>query len=126
MQSNRISEAPNSALQQSDELIHGNPKVNVFGCFKVDKDSVVNKTFGSPSKSGKSPSSPYNRKRRQMGLDLGKVPSEDKLVAEENLTPEERSKRAQENWIKLKNHISAMRLRANFLVTFLDEENEMK
>jgi hypothetical protein len=61
-----------------------------------------------------------------MGLDLGKVPSEDKLVAEENLTPEERSKRAQENWIKLKNHISAMRLRANFLVTFLDEENEMK
>jgi|TARA_B110000285_G_C15125637_1_gene620044 hypothetical protein len=45
---------------------------------------------------------------------------------EENLTEAEKSKRAQENWIKLKNHISAMRLRANFLVTFLDEENEMK
>lgn len=61
-------------------------------------------------------------------LDIGKIPNEDKnsFPADVELTDSQRSKRAQANWNKLKTHISAMRLRANFLVTFLDEENEMK
>ena len=38
----------------------------------------------------------------------------------------EQSARAKANWGKLRNHIKAMRQKANFLVTFLDDENEMK
>lgn len=40
-------------------------------------------------------------------------------------TPEQ-SARARANWGKLRTHIKQMRQKANFLVTFLDDENEMK
>ena len=112
-----------------ETFVTGNPKVRIFGCIKVDKESFMNKTFGSPSKNTNKPSSPFKNKRGRMGnLDIGKIPSEDKnsFPADVELTDSQRSKRAQANWNKLKTHISAMRLRANFLVTFLDEENEMK
>jgi len=36
------------------------------------------------------------------------------------------SEKARENWGKLRKHIKAMRSKANFLVTFLDDEREMK
>tara|TARA_B110000285_G_scaffold96520_1_gene110166 strand:- start:309 stop:527 length:219 start_codon:yes stop_codon:yes gene_type:complete len=45
------------------------------------------------------------------------------------LTPEEKQvlrEQATANWRTLRGHIRAMRLKANFLVTFLDDENEMK
>ena len=38
----------------------------------------------------------------------------------------EKTERAQKNWIKLKDHITEMRSKDNFLVQFLDEEDEMK
>ena len=47
----------------------------------------------------------------------------------EMLTPEEKQvlrEQATANWRTLRGHIRAMRLKANFLVTFLDDENEMK
>lgn len=45
---------------------------------------------------------------------------------EDGKNNEEQSKRARHNWNLLRNHIKAMRQKANFLVTFLDDENEMK
>ena len=47
-------------------------------------------------------------------------------VKKKKLSAEDREKRARQNWGLLREHIRAMRQKANFLVTFLDDENEMR
>ena len=41
-----------------------------------------------------------------------------------DLTDEQKSERAKANWKKLRIHVKSMQVKANFLVTFLDGEQE--
>lgn len=47
------------------------------------------------------------------------------LYNSEGMTNEESSERARANWAKLRGHVKMMNIRANFMVKFLDEEEEM-
>ena len=63
-------------------------------------------------------------------MDINKLSSDEVRNAFDppgrNLSALEKTERAQKNWLKLKDHITSMRDKPNYLVKFLDEENEIK
>ena len=63
-----------------------------------------------------------NKKSIKRILTRGSSSLQTKAIDEEEF----RRQRARENWGKLRKHIKQMRNKANFLVTWLDGENEMK